>query len=104
MDTRTDGKTDKQTDGTDENYIPLRHTPYTWGIMRSQLRISHFCQPKSTDISFLISIHNICFHGDDDGFMFYVPFNIIKVILRILRQWKDDKERLLAMKSHIVRS
>ena len=32
---------------------------------------------------------------DDNGLVFYIPFNIIQVISR---QWKDDNERLSAMK------
>ena len=34
MDGPTDGWTDKQTNGTDENYIPLWHTKYAGGIIK----------------------------------------------------------------------
>ena len=38
---------------------------------------------------------------DNDGLMFYVPFNIISVTVR---WWKDDNERLCAMKLCVVTS
>ena len=38
---------------------------------------------------------------DDDGLVFYVPFNIISIISR---QWKGHKQRLCAMKHRTVMS
>ena len=38
---------------------------------------------------------------DDDDLVFYIPFNIIQVILR---QWKGDNERFCAMKHCSVNS
>ena len=32
-DGRMDGQTDERTNRTDENYIPLQHTSYAWGII-----------------------------------------------------------------------
>ena len=48
-----------------------------------------------------MSTHNIGFYDDEDGLVFYVPFNIIYVISR---WWKEDNERLCAMKCSTVMS
>ena len=37
----------------------------------------------------------------EDDLVFYIPFNMIKVISR---QWKDGNERLCAIKHHIAMS
>ena len=38
---RTEGRTDERMDGTDETYIPLRHTSYTGGIINIYYASKH---------------------------------------------------------------
>ena len=40
MDGWMDGRKDGQTDGTDKNYIPLRHTSYAGGIIKASVMVT----------------------------------------------------------------
>ena len=41
MESQMDRRTDKRTNGTDENYIPFGHTSYAGGIINCYKRIGY---------------------------------------------------------------
>ena len=61
-DRRMDGWTDKQTNGIDENCLPLRHTSYAGGIMIQEAhgpRVAHLSDTVTADMQMLCNIFPI---------------------------------------------